>query len=182
MNTQAIQNEINNIIEANHSKLGKFARKQHQIAKHQIATLTELGILELVPNAPYSQYIGHSDASAIIEAAQDSGKQVGGLTADGEGDYVTTSASKLYQLLNETEAEPDKIKVGDYVRVKPHTTYQYLSHGAVISPPKTHKHFGYKRAKVATIYADGYGPDDLMVEIEVAGGFDYVMLNDCEKV
>lgn len=123
MNTQAVQNEINSIIEANHSKIGgRAARKQAPIAKHQIATLTELGILDMVPNAPYSKYIGYSDAKAVIEAAQDAGGKVYVSNYD---DVSKSAASNLYMLLNTPEpaeemadhtitaADGDEVELGD---------------------------------------------------------------------
>lgn len=103
MNTQAIQDEINSIIEANRSRIGgRAARNQHRIAKHQENTLRELGILDMVPNAPYSKYIGHSDAAAVIAAAQDAGGKVYVSSFD---DVSKSAPSNLYTLLNETEDE-----------------------------------------------------------------------------
>lgn len=93
-----IQNEINAIIEENHKRIGgRAARKQAQIAKHQITTLTELGLIDYMPNAPYSRYIGYSDAKAVIEAAQDAGGKVYVSNYD---DVSKSEASNLYQLLN----------------------------------------------------------------------------------
>ena len=98
MNTQSVQNEITSIIEANHSRIGgRAARSQPRIAKHQIATLTTLDILDMVPNAPYCKFIGHSDAKAIIEAAQDAGGKVYVSNMD---DVSKGKASNLYALLN----------------------------------------------------------------------------------
>lgn len=101
MNREAVQNEINSIIEASHKALGKFASKQYPVGKAQLATLTELGIIEFMPNAPYSRTIGHSDAKAVIAAAQDSGKSVS--TDALSDDPATYPASKLYTLLNEVD-------------------------------------------------------------------------------
>lgn len=113
MNSQAVQNEINSIIEANRRRIGgRAARNQARIAKHQIVTLTELGILDIVPNAPYCKFIGHSDAKAVIEAAQEkpgtvtmSFKYQAGMDDDPN---VYSSGSTLYRLLNEPETVEDE--------------------------------------------------------------------------
>ena len=107
MNSNEIQNEINEIIKANHKTIGgRSARKQFPIGKAQQATLESLGILDMVPNAPYSQTIGFSDAKAIIEAAQDAGgKWQGNMHMD---DGSMTTASNLYTLLNAPD-EPEAI-------------------------------------------------------------------------
>lgn len=103
MNTQAVQNEINSIIEANHSRIGgRAARNQYRIGKAQENTLRELGILDLVPNAPYCKYIGHSDAKAVIEAAQDAGGKVYVSNYD---DVSKSAASNLYTLLHAISVE-----------------------------------------------------------------------------
>jgi hypothetical protein len=103
---EQIQEEINNIVENNpyhHSK-------QYKIAKWQEVKLQELGILDMMPNAPYrAGYIGHSDAKAVIEAAEDTGKQTGGFS-DGEGWEHTSKPSKLNQLLNSEDEKEETVK------------------------------------------------------------------------
>lgn len=107
MNREAVKNEIQNIISDLHKRIGgKAARKQYAVGKAQLVTLTELGIVDLMPEG-----FGHSDAKAVIEAAQDSGK-FGKYDAlsDDAGQYP---ASKLYTLLNTVE-ETAAIIVPDY--------------------------------------------------------------------
>lgn len=109
MNSQAVQNEINSIIEANRRRIGgRAARNQARIAKHQIVTLTELGILDIVPNAPYCKFIGHSDAKAVIEAAQEKPGTVTmkfGYSAGMDDDpNVYSEGSALWHLLNTPES------------------------------------------------------------------------------
>lgn len=181
MNREAVQNEINSIIEANHKTLGKFSSKQYPVGKAQITTLTELGIIELMPLAPYSRTIGHSDAKAVIEAAQDSGK--GASTDALSDDPATYPASKLYTLLNEVD-EPigggnADIHVGDYVQVAPHTTYGDLRRGAVHSIMHTHLHNGYHRVRVHCLLDDGFG--GTIVEVEVGDLIDEIPLQFCRK-
>lgn len=102
MNSEKVQTIITEIVSELHNRIGgKAARKQYPPAKHQIETLTQLGILELMPKG-----FGHSDAKAVIEAAQTGGKMVGGFNADGEGDVTTSKASKLYQAIHEVEVAP----------------------------------------------------------------------------
>ncbi len=107
MNKQnEIQEEINNIVESNPNHY----TKQYKIAKWQEAKLEELGIIDMMPNAPYrAGYIGHSDAKAVIEAAEDSGKTTGGFDANSEGWEHTAKPSKLNQLLN-AKTEPTTIQ------------------------------------------------------------------------
>ena len=72
------------------------------------------------------------------------------------------------------------IEVGSFVRVKPHTTYQHLSGGAIINPPKEHQHNGYHRVEVLSLDDDPvYGT---VVEVSVSGMVDYVPLETCEVV
>lgn len=63
------------------------------------------------------------------------------------------------------------ISIGDTVTVKPHTTYQSLSKGTVIDPPKQHRHNGYRKAIVTSLLNDEIGG----VEIQVtASDYDIV--------
>lgn len=99
----AIKNEIARIIAELHEKIGgKAARKQYQVGKAQREQLTALGIVDLMPVG-----YGFSDAKAVLEAATDSPREVGGKTAEGEGDSYVTSGSALWNLLNPApEPEP----------------------------------------------------------------------------
>lgn len=95
MNSEKVQTIINEIISDLHARIGgKAARKQYPVSKHQIETLTELGIIELMPKG-----FGHADAKAVIEEAQRSSTAV--MNAYGEGEEI--GSSKLYQALNEVE-------------------------------------------------------------------------------
>ena len=92
MNRETVKTEIQNIISDLHKRIGgKAARKQYAVGKAQREELTTLGIIDLMPEG-----FGHSDAKAVIEAAQDEGKWVG------DFDQVEKmAASKLYTLLRE---------------------------------------------------------------------------------
>jgi len=184
MNREAVQNEINSIIETAQKNIGgRNARKQYPASKAQIATLTELGIIELMPNAPYSRTIGSSDAKAVIAEAQDSGKVYGdGYTVDAS----RSSASKLYTLLNENEVDETvgvaaaDVHVGDYVEVEAHTIYGDLRGGAVHSQMHEHQHNGYKHVRVSRLFDDELG--GTIVEVEVGSMIDEIPLQYCRKV
>lgn len=96
MNSEKVQTIINQLI----NEHGRPVRKQYPVAKHQIQTLTELGILELMPVK-----FGHGDAKIVIEEAQRGATSV--MSVDGEG--VEIGSSKLYDAINEVvvvETEP----------------------------------------------------------------------------
>lgn len=90
MNTSKVQQIINQLIE---EKQIHYAR-QYPVAKHQLAKLEELGILNLMPAK-----FGHTDAAVVIEAATASKSAV--MNAYGEGEE--TAASDLYAALHEVE-------------------------------------------------------------------------------
>lgn len=118
MNRDKAQQAINKIIEAYRNENGKAARNQYPVTKKQIDTLTELGILEMVPNAPYAKTIGSTEAKLIIEAANASSHSVGGFNNDYEGDGVMIDASDLYKALHEVEPQPEpanEITVDQYI-------------------------------------------------------------------
>lgn len=108
MNSEKVQTIITEIISELHNRIGgKAARKQYVPAKHQIEDLTRLGILELMPKG-----FGHADAKAVIEEAQRGKTAV--MNAYGEGE--TIGASKLYQAINEVEAEvSEPFEIADFV-------------------------------------------------------------------
>lgn len=93
MNKQEI---INQIIEDSRKKYKAW--QQYPVAKWQRERLEELGILDICLNI---ENFGHSDAKAIIAAADDEGGQVGSWTVDLEGDVTDVPASKLSQSLSE---------------------------------------------------------------------------------
>lgn len=69
------------------------------------------------------------------------------------------------------------MKVGDWVRVKPHTTYSNLEAGAVYSTMREHSHHGYHRAEIRSISTDG------AVEVAVPGfGIDVVDISHLEPL
>lgn len=105
MNREAIKTEISNIIDQ-HQKQIRHAR-QYAPAKWQVTKLTELGIIDLMPAK-----FGHSDASAVIEAATAAKTAV--MNAYGEGDEI--AASKLYKLMNEKPA-PEPTPEPDYQQI-----------------------------------------------------------------
>lgn len=103
MNSQKVQELINKEIAELHSRIGgKAARKQYQPAKWQIAKLTELGILDLMPKG-----FGHSDADAVIKAATTKGTAV--FNAYGEGEEI--AATDLNQAIEETKTETIEIEL-----------------------------------------------------------------------
>jgi hypothetical protein len=89
MNKPAVKTEIEKIISTN-----KQIRHQYPVAKHQEKSLTELGIIDLMPAG-----FGYTDAAKVIDAAQDAGKEY----TDGYEDAGKMPASTLYTLLNEQE-------------------------------------------------------------------------------
>src|SRR5689334_20547438 len=98
MNEQTVRNEIQNVINQLHSEIGgRAARKQYQPGRAQIAKLTELGIIDLMPAG-----FGFADADAVITAATNARTAV--MNAYGEGEEV--SASALYQALHEAKPVP----------------------------------------------------------------------------
>lgn len=120
----AIKNEIARIITELHEKIGgKAARKQYQVGKAQREQLQALGIIDLMP-AGY----GFSDAKAVLEAATDGPREIGGKTAEGEGDSYVTSGSALWKLLNPApEPEPQKPADGP-VEIWQYTSATHVSH------------------------------------------------------
>lgn len=96
MNSEKVQTIINKII----SEYGYPIRKQYPVAKWQIETLTELGIIDLMPKE-----FGHGDARAVIEEAERGATAV--MDASGEGSEISGSA--LYQALH--EAAPETVVV-----------------------------------------------------------------------
>lgn len=99
MNREAIKTEIENIL----STVKQPLIKQYPAAKHQIAKLEELGLIEFMPTMR-KVGIGYSNAAAVIEAATSAKTAV--MNAYGEGEEI--AASKLYELLNE-KPEPSHI-------------------------------------------------------------------------
>jgi hypothetical protein len=92
MNETKVRELINKEISELHNRIGgKSVRHQYAPAKHQIAKLTELGLLHLMPKG-----FGHSDAKVVIEEAT-SGKQTF-ITAYGEGEEAP--ASPMYVAIN----------------------------------------------------------------------------------
>lgn len=93
MNADAVKAEILNVIADAHTRMtGRQIRKQYAPGKAQIATLTELGILDYMPEG-----FGFSDADAVIRAASASASAI--MNAYGEGEEVPASA--LNKALNE---------------------------------------------------------------------------------
>lgn len=100
MDGEAVKAEIQNVINELHERIGrKAARKQYPIAKWQIAKLTELGILDLMPIG-----FGHSDAGAVITAATSGATAV--FNAYGEGEDIPASALHSAIHAADSESEP----------------------------------------------------------------------------
>jgi len=84
MNTQKAQEAISNIV------LKNRLDRQYPASKAQLARLTELGIIDLMPicKHPSVKAIGHTDAKLVIAAAED-------------------NASDLYKALHDVEPAPE---------------------------------------------------------------------------
>ena len=109
--SEAIQNEIKSIIGNLHQRIGgRATRHQYPSGKAQEKRLAELGLLDMMPAG-----FGHSDAKAVIEAAEAAEHEVGGFTEDYEGDVTTMRASKLYTLLH-SESADDASPIVQYLR------------------------------------------------------------------
>jgi len=143
MNEQAVKTEIEKIVSTN-----KNIRRQYPVARHQEKTLTELGIINLMPVG-----YGYTDAAKVIEAAQDAGKEF----VNNFDDVTKTDASTLYALLNEPEADepvdPKSLKIGQEIEILVHMRYQTLKDGAVIVPSIPHDRAGYKTT-IRAIFTD----------------------------
>lgn len=72
-----------------------------------------------------------------------------------------------------------RLRVGDRVRVVPHTVYQNLERGAVIMPPRERRHSGYHNATVAGLIDEDAG---IAVEVDVNGAFDLVREGAVERI
>lgn len=169
MNTETVKQEIAQLL----NTVSQPSRKQYPVAKHQNASLTELGLFELMPVG-----FGYTDAATIISAAQDAGgKQIG------EGDMASSSeASVLFQLLNAVEViaieTETQFQVGQTVRVLPHTQYSNLSQGTITSWMREHQHNGYKSAKIVAIFEDG----SVEVEVNSFGDIDMVDISHLQAL
>lgn len=142
MNSEAVKTEIQNVITANTERIGyKAARKQYAAGKTQIATLTALGIIDLMPAK-----FGFSDADAVIAAAQDNGKTVN----DSFDSATKLDASELYTLLNEVDANEETTDEIDY---NGHTIIVIGSHArgykfeVLLADGRESEQFGYYGTK-----------------------------------
>jgi hypothetical protein len=175
MNAEKVQAIINKVISDFRSRT--HHARQYPVAKHQIKTLTELGIIDLMP-----KNFGHGDAKIVIAEAQDDGKTV--MNAYGEGESV--GASALYKALHEVEPEDEvasidatKLQKGMQVRIKPHTVYDFhvrASYATLVTPVEHHVPGG----QIATIRAifinemedEHFNPvNEYIVELEGFGMF-----------
>lgn len=93
--TNEITTEIQNIITAKRATLPKGGRKQYPVAKHQISTLTNLGIIDMMPEG-----FGFTDAETVITAAKSGKRYDGAFNAYGEGEEWSVEATALFKLLN----------------------------------------------------------------------------------
>lgn len=103
MNTELVKQEIEHQIESLHNEFPKASRNQYPATKGQLKQLEELGILDLMPKAPYAKHVGSMDAKRIIELA--TAKATARMNAYGEGDAI--GSSHLYELLNAPEARQE---------------------------------------------------------------------------
>lgn len=167
MNTQKVQELINREIAELHNRIGgKAVRHQYAPAKWQIAKLTELGIIDLMPKG-----FGHSDASAVIEAATTQGTAV--FNAYGEGEEITASDLATAIKTEVVTIETKPFEKGQEIEVKPRTVYQHLSNGTVINPMLAHDLDGYKttiRDIFQDVMEDEHGNEVIEITIETATG------------
>lgn len=99
---EAISTEVQRIISEFRNRVGgNAARRQYAPAKHQITSLTNLDLMDYMPNG-----FGHGDANEVIRAAMDAPKQVGGMV-NGEGDVTKNGGSDLWKLLNPSAPQPE---------------------------------------------------------------------------
>lgn len=103
MNTEAIRNEITNIV-TEYRRMIKNSR-QHRISKIHEAKLNELGLGEFVG----SVITGNSEAQEVIKQATTGKVSHGTLNAYGEGEEWTTDATPLFKLLNPAPAPVEPI-------------------------------------------------------------------------
>jgi hypothetical protein len=102
MNSEKVQTIITNLIADFHNRIGgRAARKQYAPAKWQIEKLTELGLIEFMPEG-----FGHGDAKVVIEEAEKTDSAV--MNAYGEGEAVAASA------LNQAIEEVETVRVINY--------------------------------------------------------------------
>lgn len=106
MNATKVTELINNELKAYRDSI-RHAR-QHPTSKKWLVRLEELGILQYMPAK-----FGNGDAQHIIRCAEDSGHEVGGFNAYGEGDTMKTKPHALYLALNEVETVTVEVKDGD---------------------------------------------------------------------
>lgn len=93
--TAEITTEVSKIVAELRSSLPKGGRKQYPPAKHQITTLTELGLIEAMPRG-----FGYQDAAEVIRQATSGSRTDGAMNASGEGEEWSVEATALYKLLN----------------------------------------------------------------------------------
>ena len=103
MNTAKVTELINQLIAEQQER--QVTRKQYPVSKAQIAKLTELNILNLMPAK-----FGYTDAAIIIEAAT-TGK-IAVMNAAGEGEEI--AAQPLNLALNTVETEDEITDERDY--------------------------------------------------------------------
>lgn len=145
MNAEKAQTIINQIVADYRANDYTGGRKQYAASKKYINRATELGIIDMIPDAPGSNHIGNTEIQLILKAAEDSGSQVGGMV-DGEGDVISVGASELYKTIHEVEAveevaEPIKesaIEIGSVVIIKDITVYSDLVGNAIVTPMIPH--------------------------------------------
>lgn len=100
MTSNEITAEVQKIVTDLRARLPKGGRKQYPAAKHQIATLTNLGLIDAMPRG-----FGYQDAAEVITQATSGRRNEGALNAEGEGDEWAVEASTLYTLLNPNSVE-----------------------------------------------------------------------------
>jgi hypothetical protein len=176
MNTEKVQQIITEEIEKFQKRI-RYAR-QYAPSKTQIATLTELGIIDLMP-----KNFGHGDAKVVIAEATRGASAV--MNAYGEGEEI--GASDLYKAMNEVEettVKRNQIRVGMQVRIKNHARYDWQAAGyhATLVTPVEHRIYGGQTATIHAIYVDEMEDENMNPVYEYTVALDDFGLFDLSEI
>lgn len=102
MNTEAVKNEVNRIVEQKYTELRVKGWRFNSCTGKDLRQLEALGLSGMINRL----YMKDQIVKSVLAAANDAGNKrvsVGGFNAYGEGDVTTytTKPSTLYLLLNE---------------------------------------------------------------------------------
>lgn len=143
MNTDKVKSIIATIVADTQRKY----RKQYASAVWQDTKLKELGIFDLMPKG-----FRHSDADAVLKAAQQGEGYTGGFDAYGEGYDVRIDAHPLYQAMNEVEVVEEPAVVASSAEVAATST-------RTVRQPKT-------TSATGIVNTDVYSKDGIELTVE----------------